>query len=385
MKNFSKTLVTVLITVVLTLVVTFAVLYAVYSSYDFPLNKLHSVLKIIDSSYVDEYDTELCEENAINAVLESIGDKYAVYYDEENAAELMQTIDGYYTGIGIEIFGNTQKGRIEVISAYEDSPAEKAGIKSGDLIVSIDGKEYSADMLADAVTYMKGIGNKDALNKAITMVISRDGEELSLELKRDKIELYKVTSEIIDDVCYIRYSGFTEKTTNQVIEIVEALDTEKVTGIIFDVRNNGGGEFNSAINLCDLFLDDGMIMYTVDKDGKKTIHNAKKGGSSLPLAIIVNGSSASASEIFAGSLQSRQRAVIVGEKTYGKGVSQTVRYLNPLDKTKGALKLTTCKNYTPDGKWINEAIMPDIDAQASQIAEDIKEDAAVKAALNSLK
>lgn len=385
MKNFSKTLVTVLITVVLTLVVTFAVLYAVYSSYDFPLNKLHSVLKIIDSSYVDEYDTELCEENAINAVLESIGDKYAVYYDEENAAELMQTIDGYYTGIGIEIFGNTQKGRIEVISAYEDSPAEKAGIKSGDLIVSIDGKEYSADMLADAVTYMKGIGNKDALNKAITMVISRDGEELSLELKRDKIELYKVTSEIIDDVCYIRYSGFTEKTTNQVIEIVEALDTEKVTGIIFDVRNNGGGEFNSAINLCDLFLDDGMIMYTVDKDGKKTIHNAKKGGSSLPLAIIVNGSSASASEIFAGSLQSRQRAVIVGEKTYGKGVSQTVRYLNPLDKTKGALKLTTCKNYTPDGKWINEAIIPDIDAQASQIAEDIKEDAAVKAALNSLK
>ena len=173
MKNFSKTLVTVLITVVLTLVVTFAVLYAVYSSYDFPLNKLHSVLKIIDSSYVDEYDTELCEENAINAVLESIGDKYAVYYDEENAAELMQTIDGYYTGIGIEIFGNTQKGRIEVISAYEDSPAEKAGIKSGDLIVSIDGKEYSADMLADAVTYMKGIGNKDALNKATDKFIDR--------------------------------------------------------------------------------------------------------------------------------------------------------------------------------------------------------------------
>lgn len=385
MKNISKTLVTVLITAVLTLLATLLVLYAVYDSNDFSLKKLHSVLDIIESSYVDEYDAELCEENAINAVLESIGDKYAVYYDEENAAELMQTIDGYYTGIGIEIFANTQMGRIEVISAYEDSPAEKAGIKSGDLIISIDGKEYGADMLADAVTYMKGNGMKDVLEKTITMVISRDGEEIALELKREKIDLYKVTSEIIDDVCYIRYSGFTQKTTDEVTKIVESIDTEKISGIIFDVRNNGGGEFTSAINLCDLFLDDGMIMYTVDKNGKRAVYNAKKGGSSLPLAIIVNGSSASASEIFAGSLQSRKRAVIVGEKTYGKGVSQTVRYLNPFDKTQGALKLTTCKNYTPDGKWINEAIIPDVETEAAQIVKNIKEDAAIKAALNSLK
>lgn len=385
MKNISKTLVAVLITAVLTLLATLLVLYAVYDSNDFPLKKLHSVLDIIESSYVDEYNAELCEENAINAVLESIGDKYAVYYDEENAAELMQTIDGYYTGIGIEIFANTQMGRIEVISAYEDSPAEKAGIKSGDLIISIDGKEYGADMLADAVTYMKGNGMKDVLEKTITMVISRDGEEIALELKREKIDLYKVTSEIIDDVCYIRYSGFTQKTTDEVTKIVESIDTEKISGIIFDVRNNGGGEFTSAINLCDLFLDDGMIMYTVDKNGKKAVYNAKSGGSSLPLAIIVNGSSASASEIFAGSLQSRKRAVIVGEKTYGKGVSQTVRYLNPFDKTQGALKLTTCKNYTPDGKWINEAIIPDVETEAAQIAKNIKEDAAIKAALNSLK
>lgn len=385
MKNLSKTLVTVLITVVSTLLIASLALCVLYIKSDFPLKKLYSVMSIINSSYVGEYDAQECEENAINAVLETIGDKYAVYYNEENAEELMQTINGYYTGIGIEIFANSEKNRIEVISAYEDSPADKAGIQSGDLIISIDEKDYTAEMIADAVTYMKGAGIEDALEKVITMVISRDGEEKTLTLKREKINMYKVTSEMIDDICYIRYSGFTQETAREVIEIVNSLDDEKTKGIIIDVRNNGGGEFDSAISLCDLFLEDGTIMYTVDKDGEKTFYKARSGASKLPLAIIVNGSSASASEIFAGSLQARERAIIIGEKTYGKGVSQAVRYLNPHDKSEGAIKLTTCKNYTPDGKWIDEAILPDVTVNAPKITGEIKEDAAVIEALKSLK
>ena len=138
-------------------------------------------------------------------------------------------------------------------------------------------------------------------------------------------------------------------TDKEFERIVKNLDSN-IKGIVVDVRNNPGGEFTSSIKMCDLFLEDEMIMYTIDKNGKKTVYNAEKGGSSLPLAILVNGSTASASEIFAGSMQANGRATIIGEKTYGKGVSQTIRYINPLDSSEGALKITTCRNYTPDGK-----------------------------------
>jgi len=352
---------------------------------DFPFEKLIKIGSIIDSSYVGEYDIEECEENAINAVLGSINDKYAVYYDAENAKETMQLLDGYYVGIGTEIFANIDKNRIEVVSAYQDSPADKAGIVSGDLIVAIDGKEYTADSIADAVLYMKGVNIDDALNKTICITIMRNGDTFDVQLKRAKIDMYKVTSEIIDNICYIRYSGFTQGSYDALKKVVDSLDGKNVSGIVIDVRNNPGGEFGSAIDLCDLFLDNGMIMYTVDKDGDKNVYNATKGKCELPLAIIVNGSSASASEILAGSLQARGRAVIVGEKTYGKGVSQTLRYINPLDESEGAIKLTTCKNYTPDGKWINESIIPDIEASVQKLQGNIREDAAFIAAAEYLK
>ncbi len=385
MRNLSKTLLTILITSVLTLVFSMVAVYLFFLKVDFPFEKLIKIGSIIDSSYVGEYDIEECEENAINAVLGSINDKYAVYYDAENAKETMQLLDGYYVGIGTEIFANIDKNRIEVVSAYQDSPADKAGIVSGDLIVAIDGKEYTADSIADAVLYMKGVNIDDALNKTICITIMRNGDTFDVQLKRAKIDMYKVTSEIIDNICYIRYSGFTQGSYDALKKVVDSLDGKNVSGIVIDVRNNPGGEFGSAIDLCDLFLDNGMIMYTVDKDGDKNVYNATKGNCELPLAIIVNGSSASASEILAGSLQARGRAVIVGEKTYGKGVSQTLRYINPLDESEGAIKLTTCKNYTPDGKWINESIIPDIEVSVQKLQGNIREDAAFIAAAEYLK
>lgn len=384
MNRKASTFFTVLITVIVTLAVTAVVVTFLFAKFNLPFEKLMKVVSVIKTSYVGEYNLDECEENAINAVLESIGDKYAVYYDEENARQTMQLIEGKYVGIGIEIFANTEKGYIEIISAYEDSPADKAGIISGDLIKSIDGREYTAMQMADAVSYMKGIGVEDSLASPITVTFIRNGAEHTVKLNREVINIYKVKSEIIDDICYIRYSGYTAESHNQFSEIIKNIDSN-VKGIIVDVRNNPGGEFKSSIDMCDLFLDDEMILYTVDKKGKKTEYNAKKGMCKLPLAVIVNGSTASAAEIFAGSMQANKRAVIIGEKTYGKGVSQTVRYLNPFDEAEGAIKLTTCKNYTPDGRWINESIIPDISVVAPPVKGEIENDAAFKAAVNRLK
>lgn len=384
MKSRKKTLLTVLITFFLTLFLIGSSVFAIFLNYDIPFEKLMKVMRVIKTSYVGEYDLDKCEENAINAVLQSIDDKYAVYYDEENAKKTMQMIEGYYIGIGVEVFANTQKGYMEVISAYEDSPADRAGVKSGDLIKMIDGREYTASQMADAVNYMKGIDVDKALEKSMSITLLRDNDEITVNLKREKIDMYKVDSRIIDNICYIRYSGFTGASQKAFRDIIKGLDS-KIQGIVVDVRNNPGGEFSSAIEMCDLFLDDEMIIYTVDKNGEKTSYMGKKGSSKLPLVVLVNSQTASAAEIFAGSMQSNKRAVVIGEKTYGKGVSQTVQYLNPLDKSEGALKLTTCKNYTPTGRWIDEAIIPDIEIKTEEIEDDITYDAAFIAAVNSLK
>ena len=355
-----------------------------FSEYGYTFEKLNKVLSVIEESYVGEYDLKKCEEGAINGLLEALGDNYAVYYDEENAQETMQFIEGYYVGVGIEVFANIDKGYIEVVSAFEDSPADRAGIKGGDLIKSIDGIEYNISQMADAILHMKGANVKDSLDKEIEIGLIRNGKEISVTVKREKIDMYKVTPKIVDDICYIRYSGFTADSLKHMKEIIKNLD-DSISGLVIDIRNNPGGEFGSAIDMCDMFMDDGLIMYTLDKNEKKTEFFAEKGSFDIPVAVLVNGFSASASEIFAGSMQANGRGIIVGEKTYGKGVSQTVRYLNPYDKSEGALKLTTCKNYTPDGRWINDCIIPDVVVENSDIAEDIAKDPVFIEAVKSLK
>ena len=385
MKKFSKnTVITVIITCICTLAAVNILSYFGIYVNDSNFPKLTRIMEIIEEEYVGTYTKDECENAAINAVLGSIGDKYAVYYNEENAKETMQNIDGFYTGIGVEVFANTQENIIEVLSVYEDSPADKAGMLQGDRIVSVDQKIYTADKLADAVLHIKGIGVPNATQTPVVIEIERNNEKKKLTVKRAKVGLYEVKSEIVDNICYIRYTGFSPESYKKFKEIVDLLDFSKITGLVVDVRSNPGGEFNSALKMCDMFLDEETIIYTLDKDGNKTVYKGTQGKIEVPLAVIVSKNSASASEIFAGSLQANKRAVVIGEDTYGKGETQTVMYLNGKDAAMGALKLTTYRNYTPDGKWINEKIKPDVYAEAGRVNGDIREDAAFKVAFEYL-
>lgn len=379
-----KILLSILITFVITAGVCVFGAIQYISQYNYQFEKLEKVMTIVDEYYVGEYDPASCEEGAIYGLLMTLGDDYAAYYNEENAQETMQMIDGYYIGVGIEILANFDEGYIEVVSAFEDSPADRAGFKSGDFITKIDGVEYDATKMADAVLHMKGSNIENPLEQEMEITILRDGEELVFTLKREKIDMYKVTSKMVDDICYIRFTGFTSGAQQQVREIIDDLD-ENTAGIVFDIRNNPGGELGSAINLSDLFLDGGTIMYIEDKNGEKIEYTALEGSTDIPMAVLVNGSSASASEIFAGAMQDHGRAIIVGEKTYGKGVTQTMMYLNSFDASEGALKITTYKNYTPKGKWINESITPDIIVENSEINDDITKDETFITAVESLK
>lgn len=381
-KNLTKILITAGITAAVSVAFTLLAVYIYLKNLPVPIDNIIKTSKIIESSYIGEFNPEKAEEDMLRALVGGLDDKYAVYYDEEDARDTFQMIDGYYIGIGLEVFANPDTYKIEVISAYKDTPAYKAGIKNGDCIVKIDGKNYGAENLAEAVVYMKGTKEEKPLEKELTLTVEREGETFECKMKRAQIELYKVESEIIDGICYIRYSGFTQSATDETKKIVDSL--ENVDGIVIDVRDNPGGELSSALDLCDLFLDDEMILYTVDKDGNKKEYMAKKGKCDLPLAVIVNGSSASAAEVFAGALQANDRAVIVGEKTFGKGVTQTVQYINPRDLSAGAVKITTHKNYTPDGRWINESVIPDVKADCEEVG-DIQSDGAFVAAVNSIK
>lgn len=352
--------------------------------------RLEEVAHIIESKYIGDFNAEDAEDAAIDAVLGTLDDPYSTYYDRENSASFLTTVDGNYVGVGIEIAANTQTGEIVVISAYSGSPAQRAGMKSGDVILAIDGDEYGSDSMDDAVTYMKGLNLKNPLEEELVITVRRGEETLDLKMKREEIDLYRIEQkELGGGILYLRYTGFSKESAKKLKDIVENLP-ETTAGIILDLRENPGGDFDAAVDVCDLFLEDGMIMYTEDKNGNREERYAAAGGCDLPLAILVDGGSASASEIVAGCIQARGRGVIVGEKTYGKGVSQMVCAVGK-GMDGGIVKITGYKNYRPDGIWLNEAVTPDIEAENNatldeygNIIFDAQEDKALAAAIEEL-
>jgi carboxyl-terminal processing protease len=326
-----------------------------------PLDELRifsEVFAKVKSDYVESIDDRELIENAIRGMLEGL-DPHSAYLDKKHYQELQEGTSGEFGGLGIEV--GMEDGFVRVISPIDDTPAQRAGIKAGDLIIKLDDKSVKGMQLNDAVKLMRGKPGSD-----IIITVVREGEDKPLEITitRDIITVKSVRGKTLEPgFGYIRISNFQTHTAEDLRKSLEKLKEENnngLSGLILDLRNNPGGILNAAVGVSDLFLDNGMIVYTEGriKDSKLTF-TAKPTDmlKDAPIIVLVNGGSASASEIVAGALQDHERAIIMGEPTFGKGSVQTILPMN--EDT--ALKLTTARYFTPSGRSIQASgIEPDI-------------------------
>tara|TARA_B110000438_G_scaffold209363_1_gene201243 strand:+ start:254 stop:1408 length:1155 start_codon:yes stop_codon:yes gene_type:complete len=314
------------------------------------------VLEKIQNDYVEEVDQVKIIDSAINGALQSL-DPFSAYMSPEIFEESQEETSGEFGGLGIEV--TMESGVVKVISPIDDTPAAKAGVKAGDYIVRINGKQVQGKTLMEAVNMMRG-----PVGSSIEITIRRKGLRKAkiFEITRAVIEVKSVVSKIVDNkVGYLRLRAFNENSSAQLKKEISKIEkNKKLMGYILDLRNNPGGLLNQSITIADFFLNDGEIVST---KGRKKRENrkffAKKGDkiNGKPLIVLINNGSASASEIVAGALQDQKRAILLGETTFGKG---SVQSIIPL-KNRGAIRLTISKYYLPSGKSISEVgVVPDI-------------------------
>lgn len=327
-----------------------------------PLEDLRTFTDVyarIKQDYVTEVDDSELLQNAIRGMLSGL-DPHSSYLDEEQFRELQIGTSGEFGGLGIEV--GMENGFVKVIAPIDDTPAQRAGVKAGDLIIKLDDTQVKGLTLEEAVKLMRGKkGSK------INLTIVRTGEEapLVVTITRDVIRVRSVRSRILEpDFGYVRISNFQSKTTRGLIDAIDSLEDKnkgELKGLVLDLRNNPGGVLTGAVGVSDVFLkDNALIVYTEGRVEDSELKYAASTGDSLegaPLVVLINQGSASASEIVAGAMQDHQRATILGSTSFGKGSVQTILPLN----NSTALKLTTARYYTPLGRSIqSEGIVPDI-------------------------
>ena len=314
----------------------------------------------VRSSYVEEVTDEELIEKAIDGMLTGL-DPHSGYMDEEIWDEMSEDTSGTFGGLGIEI--TMDEGFVKVISPIEDTPAYKAGIKAGDYIVEIEDQPVFGMSLNEAVELMRG-----KKGEPITIMISREGTDpFQVTIIRDIIKIQSVKNDIFENIGYLRITSFTEQTESGLIKSINKIKKElnnKEIGYILDLRSNPGGLLKQAVKVTDIFLERGEIVST---RGRKKIDmkrfRAKSGDliKSKPLIVIINGGSASASEIVAGALQDHKRAIIIGTKSFGKGSVQTIIPFKKSNGKTAGIRITTARYYTPSGESIQgEGITPDI-------------------------
>lgn len=339
-----------------------------------PYKKLRKVINLVENNYVDEVELEAIVNKAIEGLLSNL-DAHSAYLDEKKFRDLQTQTNGEFGGIGITL--GMKDGALTIITPLDDSPAGKAGIKAGDVILKINDQNTLNMSIDDAVNIMRG-----KAGTPLQLTIYRKGESkpMVFDLKRDIIKIDSVIGRKIEgtNFYYIRVTSFDKNVASSVDKLLKKVG--KIDGVILDLRNNPGGLLNQAVGLTELFVKDGVVVSQKGRAQGENIElkvNGKAPYASIPLVVLINGGSASASEIVAGALQDHKRAILVGEQSFGKGSVQVVLELGKTD----ALKLTTAKYYLPSGRTIQAVgVKPDIEAFYGNVPQGNKSGFEIKEA-----
>lgn len=343
---------------------------------------LATIRTMIEDEYIGEIDDEQMLEMAIKGYVAGVGDEYTEYYTPEEMQEQLETAVGNYVGIGIYMVVNYEDGIITVLEPMEGSPAESAGLKEGDIINKVEGTEVTKDNVEEMSDAIKGEeGTK------VKLEIKREDKTFDVEVERKKIEVSHIDSRMLEsNIGYIQIADFDGGAAKEFRENYEKLKSEGATSLIIDIRNNGGGVVDESIDILEMICDKGStLLIEKDKDGNETITTAEEDPIiNMPIVVLTNEYSASASEILAGALKDNGKATIIGEKTYGKGVIQTLYSLSD----GSGLKITTAEYCTPNRNSINKiGIEPDIEVKLPENTKEItdKNDTQLKKAIEELK
>lgn len=325
--------------------------------------KLQTVMEDVQKDYYKETDRDKLFVGAVKGMVESLGDPYSYYLTQEEMEDFNQSTSGTYQGIGVSI-ERSDDNQIMVFQVFKNSPAMEAGILVGDKIIKVDGKEVNWDIYEQAVAMMKA----GEPGSTVEITVLRNGDQKVYTVRRDVVEIPDLEYRMIDkEIGYIWLYSFDNNAAKNFKAAIEDLESQGMKGLILDLRGNGGGLLEVCRDIADILLPEGLVVYSEDRNGNRAEYKSGASSLNIPLAVLVNGYSASASEVLAGAIQDYGVGTIIGTTTFGKGVVQTMRYYND----GSGLKLTTYKYFTPKGRDIHEkGIEPDIKVELGQGAQD---------------
>ena len=330
---------------------------------------LAAIHTILEDEYLGELDDEQMLEMAVKGYVAGVGDEYTVYYTPEEMDEQYDTAMGNYVGIGIYMVVNYEEGTITVVEPMENSPAAEAGLQEGDLITKVEGEEVTVDNITEISDKIQG-----EEGTTVNLEITRGEEKIDVEVERRRIEISHINSRMIEnDIAYIQVTDFDGGAAEEFRKNYEELKAQGATSLIIDLRDNGGGVVDEAIDMLEMICDKGStLLIESDKDGNETITKSEEDPIiDVPIVVLVNGNSASASEIFAGALKDYNKATIIGTKTYGKGIIQSLMRLSD----GSGLKVTTEEYCTPNRNKIHEiGIDPDITVELPEEIEELTDE-----------
>ena len=315
---------------------------------------MDAILQYVEGWYYKEPDVDAAIEEATRGLLYGLNDPYTFYYNEKEWADMWEEDEGEYAGVGMQLLGSSKDYSVTVTRVFKDTPAQRAGLLKGDKLVRVEDVEVTAYTLQDAVSIMRG-----AVGEAVEIEVLRGSEYLTFQVVRDIIHVNRIEYTMLEDqVGYIALYEFAGKGEKEFKDAFENLKAQGAQALIMDLRDNGGGWVQQAIDIADLFLDEELLAYDEDRFGNRDEYKTKAGKDDIPLVILINENSASSSEILAGGLHDLGRATLVGVQSFGKGVIQTVV---PLNNNKDGFQMTIAQYFLPSGQKVHElGITPDV-------------------------